>query len=222
MKSISEDGRPITFGLALLCVAFLCLYCSFMKLWMLGLFLLSGILAGFSAIFFRDPIRRIDTAPENILSPADGKVLKVMVMNDAYVGPGAHQVSIFMSPLDVHVNRAPISGRVEKIEYHPGRFLGAFRDKASLLNEQLHIGIAIQGNKMLVKLIAGFLARRIVWDAKEGDIFLIGQKIAFIRFGSRADLILPAGVSIKVKAGDRVKAGITVVAYFPGPGITGK
>ena len=206
----------MTLGLAFLCLTFLCLFYFFMTPWILVLFLLSGILAGFSAIFFRDPIRRIDAVPDNILSPADGKVLKVMEMNDGYVGPGAHQVSIFMSPLDVHVNRSPVSGSVERVEYHPGCFLGAFRDKASLLNEQVHIGIAGTRGKILVKLIAGFLARRIVWDVKEGGFLLIGQKMAFIRLGSRADLVLPAGVSIRVKAGDRVKAGITVLAHFPG------
>ncbi|MFH0921851.1 MAG: phosphatidylserine decarboxylase [Fibrobacterota bacterium] len=193
-----------------------------LKPWILGISLFSGLFAGFSAIFFRDPERSINAVPGDILSPADGRVISVSDENDEYAGPGARRISIFMSPFNVHVNRAPASGQVEKIEYHPGRFLGAFRDKASLYNEQVHIGMDMQGRKIRIKLIAGFLARRIVWGIKEKDTLAIGQRIAFIRFGSRADLILPAEALILVRTGDRVKAGMTLIARLAGPEITGE
>jgi len=208
----------LIYGFVFSCLAALCLFYFLLKPWILAFSILSCLLAVFSVIFFRDPERHIIAASGDILSPADGRVISIADANDAYTGPDARRISIFMSPLNVHVNRAPASGQVEKIEYHPGRFLGAFRDKASLHNEQIHIGIDVQGKKVLVKLIAGFLARRIVWGVKTGDTLTAGQRIAFIRFGSRADLILPAEVAITVKTGDYVKAGMSVVARSHEPG----
>jgi phosphatidylserine decarboxylase len=173
-----------------------------------------GALAIFVAYFFRDPERPIPRDPLAILSPADGRVVLIQ-RPQRKVTPGERsiQISIFLSIFNVHVNRAPLGGRVLSTDYRPGRFLAAFKSEASSLNEQNTIQIDGGDLKVTVRQIAGFLARRIVCWAEPGDEVAPGQRLGLIRFGSRVDLILPEGVRLKVAEGDRVKAGKDIVAW---------
>jgi len=178
--------------------------------------LLLVALFGFTLNFFRDP-DRVTPAGENlIISPADGKVIQVRsVREDEYMKEEAVEVSIFMSPLNVHVNRIPISGRVDYYRYIPGEYLVAFDDKSSLRNERTHIGIANGRFKVFFKQIAGFVARRIIAEVKEGLTVNAGERFGMIRFGSRVDIFVPKHAVVKVKAGDIAVAGSTVVAEVP-------
>lgn len=173
-----------------------------------------GVLALFVAYFFRDPERPIPKDPLAILSPADGRVVLIQ-KPQREVDPGGEsiQISIFLSLFNVHVNRSPLGGRVLSTDYRPGRFLAAFKSEASDLNEQNAIQIDNGNLKVTVRQIAGFLARRIVCWAEPGDEVAPGERLGLIRFGSRVDLILPAGVRLEVAEGDRVKAGKDIVAW---------
>ena len=170
--------------------------------------------------FFRDPERLLPQDTSAIVAPADGRIIDVQPMQeDAFLHGEALRISIFMNIFDVHVNRAPIAGKIEYLHYNPGKFISAFKEKASLDNEQVAIGINGEGEKgekisVLVKLIAGLIARRIVLWKAAGDLLTKGERISIIKFGSRVDLYLPLEAEIKVKKGDRVKAGETVVATF--------
>jgi len=169
----------------------------------------------FSINFFRDPER---TPPKNknvIVSPADGKVVIIKdVFEKRFLNSEAIQVSIFMSPLNVHVNRIPIDGTVDYLNYVKGDYLVAFHEKADLRNERSEIGITSKFGKMLFTQVAGFIARRIVFDLKLGDTVSIGDRFGMIKFGSRSDVIVPKGWKIKVKLGDQVKAGETILFEF--------
>ncbi len=164
------------------------------------------------ASFFRDPRRAIPASPDLILSPADGRVVGIEP------GQGEHEgltcVSIFLSVFNVHVNRAPVAGRVADIRYTPGQFLPAFREKASELNEQNFIALETDRGPMAVKQIAGLIARRIRCWKRPGDTVARGEKIGFITFGSRVDLYLPLAADLKVRLGDRVRGGTSVMAVF--------
>jgi phosphatidylserine decarboxylase len=176
-------------------------------LWLLGLF---------SLAFFRDPTRSSDAGADAVLAPADGKVLKVDASPARFAELGLPlQVSIFMSPANVHVNRAPISGVVRRAEYRSGQKYPAYRDKASELNE--HSVVVIEGPHATVayKQIAGAVARRVVCDLAEGESVERGQRVGIIKFGSRVDLFLPKGAAVAVKQGERTRAGVTVVARLP-------
>jgi|LQYC01.1.fsa_nt_gi phosphatidylserine decarboxylase len=170
--------------------------------------------------FFRDPERKISPASNIIVSPADGKIIVVKTMNeDVYLKKECIRVSIFMNIFSVHVNRAPISGTIEYYHYNPGKFISAFKEKASLDNEQVLIGIRgeMEGKgevKVLAKLIAGLIARRIVLWKQKGDSMIKGERMSLIKFGSRVDLYLPLGVELKIKEGDRVKAGETIIGLI--------
>jgi phosphatidylserine decarboxylase len=167
----------------------------------------------FCAYFFRDPERTLPAGESLVLSPADGKVVKLGPAADgAAPGPGAQQLSIFLSIFDVHVNRAPIAGRIERVDYHPGEFLPAFDDKASLRNEQNSVTLEAHGQRVVFKQIAGLIARRIVFRKRPGDAVERGERVGLIRFGSRVDVVLPASAAVKVKVGDRVQGGASVIA----------
>lgn len=184
------------------------------------LFWLCAVITCCIAGFFRDP-ERVTPQDENaIISPADGKIILIQDVKYPALGEDTYrQVSIFMSVLNVHVNRAPIAGTVEDVLYNPGKFFAAFEHKASLLNEQnsLILSHTRQGNtvRILVKQIAGFIARRIVCYAKPGSHFERGERIGMIRFGSRVDLFLPLETKLTVKLNDKVKGGQTIIAKFP-------
>ena len=164
------------------------------------------LLTLFMAFFFRDPKRVPPSDTDVVVSPADGKVTRI-----SSVGADSTVVSIFLSPLDVHINRSPIPGKIVDVLYSPGKFLMATNEKASLVNEQN--ALTIQGEKITVvcKQIAGILARRIVCWKAEGDSLGLGERFGMIKFSSRTDVLLPANVRVTVKEGDRVRGGTTVI-----------
>ncbi len=170
-------------------------------------------LCGLILYFFRDPDRNTPGNDNLIISPADGKVVLIQEAEENdYVGGKVTQVSIFLSPLDVHVNRNPISGNLEYVKYFPGKYLMAWEDHASELNERAHFGVKhSSGLKIMFKQITGFLARRIVYHISEGDELKAGERFGIMKFGSRMDLLLPPEVEIEVKKGDRTVAGESVI-----------
>ena len=172
-----------------------------------------GLLALFMAYFFRDPERVPPKREGVVLAPADGKVVEIREVTDHFVGPG-RRVSIFLSPLDVHINRAPIGGLVVGVEYRAGRFLPAYRAEASEVNEQATIRLQGQDLRVTVTQIAGVLARRVVCRLRGGEKLQAGERFGMIRFGSRVDLILPQGVGIEALVGDRVRGGESIIGAF--------
>lgn len=162
--------------------------------------------------FFRDPERKTPAQKGIIVSPADGKVIVVREnISNSYVGNNCKQISIFMSPLNVHVNRIPISGKVEHLKYYEGKFIAAFDDKASENNEMMETGIVSNEGKVLFTQIAGFLARRIVNELKIGNNVTIGDRFGMIKFGSRVDIFVPGNWAPNVKLNDNVHAGETIL-----------
>jgi len=167
----------------------------------------------FTLNFFRDPDRQTPDIAGAIISPADGKVVNISETEEnEYLAGKALQVCIFMSPLDVHVNRFPISGTIEFFRHIPGKYVMAFEDKSSELNERTMIGIDNGSFKVLFKQIAGFVARRIVCPIKTGDTAVAGERFGMIRFGSRVDVLMPLDAEILVKMNQTVRAGETVLA----------
>jgi phosphatidylserine decarboxylase len=162
--------------------------------------------------FFRDPDRKTPAEEGIIVAPADGKViiLKENIKNE-FVGANCNKISIFMSPLNVHVNRIPVSGKVEQLKYHEGKFIAAFEDKASENNERMEIGLTTTNGKVLFTQIAGFLARRIVNDLKIGENVTIGKRFGMIKFGSRVDIFVPSDWTPTVKMNETVYAGETIL-----------
>jgi phosphatidylserine decarboxylase len=167
--------------------------------------------------FFRNPSVSTTINEQQIIAPADGKVVVIEeAIENEYFNSPRKQVSIFMSPLNVHVNRNPISGIVKYFKYHPGQYLVAWHPKASTDNERTTLVIQQpNGEEVLFRQIAGALARRIKWYVKEGDNVQQGQEFGFIKFGSRIDLYLPLDAKIMVKIGQKTKAGVTVIAELP-------
>ncbi|OGV06763.1 MAG: phosphatidylserine decarboxylase [Ignavibacteria bacterium RIFOXYB2_FULL_36_7] len=166
----------------------------------------------FSMNFFRDPERTAPQQDNVVVSPADGRVLFVKeVLDNKFINDKATQISIFMSPVDVHVNRIPIDGRVEYLKYYEGDYVAAFEDKASERNERAEFGIMSKYGKVFFTQVAGFIARRIIYEIKEGDEVKIGERFGMIKFGSRVDVVVPGNWESKVKKNDRVIAGETVL-----------
>jgi phosphatidylserine decarboxylase len=163
--------------------------------------------------FFRDPDRIAPALPGAVLAPADGRVMRVVEIDDPWVGR-AVRVSIFLSPLDVHVNRSPVAALVEGVQREAGRFLAAYRDEASELNERCTLALQGEAARVGVKQIAGVLARRIVCRARQGDTLQAGERYGLIRFGSRTDLVVPQGTEIRVRVGDRVRGGETIMGVL--------
>ena len=166
------------------------------------------------AFFFRDPDRPGDRGPALYLAPADGRILAVeQVMEPDYIGGPATRISIFLSLFDVHVQRSPVAGVVERVERRPGRFAAAWSEAAESENESTLIGIRTGEERVVVRQVAGLVARRIVTYVEEGDDVEQGERIGLIRFGSRVDLYLPADAVIDVEAGTRVYGGQTVLGW---------
>jgi phosphatidylserine decarboxylase len=177
-------------------------------------------IAIFSLNFFRDPDRTVNAGGRPIeklvVSPADGKVVAVQAAEESeYLHGSATMISIFMSPLDVHVNRAPITGVVEYYKYIKGEFLVAHDSAATHRNERALIGMFANGHKVLFAQVAGYIARRIVCETKVGDTLRVGERFGMIKFGSRVDIFLPPDAKTTIKVGDRTIAGETVLAEFP-------
>ncbi|MFT4522498.1 MAG: phosphatidylserine decarboxylase [Bacteroidia bacterium] len=166
--------------------------------------------------FFRNPGRNTVVNTNHIIAPADGKVVVIEEIEEPeYFKDKRIQVSIFMSPLNVHVNRNPISGVVSYFKYHPGQYLVAWHPKSSTLNERTTTVIKKEdGTEVLFRQIAGAVARRIRWYVAEGDTAVQGQEMGFIKFGSRVDVFLPLGTKINAKIGDVTRGGETVIAEF--------
>ncbi len=172
--------------------------------------LVFGLLAAFMAYFFRDPNRATPADLDAVVSPADGRVTRVKAIDDQATD-SATLVSIFLSPFDVHINRAPIAGKVTNVSYTRGKFLMATDENSSLVNEQNAITIEGKGATIVCKQIAGILARRIVCWKQAGERVELGERFGLIKFSSRTDLVLPANVDVLVKEGARVKGGLTVI-----------
>ncbi|MCX6155046.1 MAG: phosphatidylserine decarboxylase family protein [Candidatus Kapabacteria bacterium] len=173
----------------------------------------------FTIWFFRDPDRKLpteaETNPALIIAPADGKIVEIKdVEENLFLHSKAKQISIFLSPLDVHVNRIPFGGTVKFFSYNPGDYLVAYHPKSSELNEQTRIGVENKVGKIFFKQITGILARRIVWDIKIGDTVAIGQRFGMMKFGSRMDIMVPLEVKIFVNKGDRVVAGESIIGSY--------
>ena len=168
---------------------------------------------GLTLNFFRDPERLTPDGENLVIAPADGKVVKIQELReDEFLKEEAVQVSIFMSPLNVHVNRFPINGTVSYYRYVPGEYLVAFDDKSSLRNERTHIGVENGKHKVFFKQIAGFVARRIVAEVEKGTTARAGARFGMIRFGSRVDVFFPRNSQVKVREGETTIAGTTVLA----------
>ena len=169
-------------------------------------------LAGPFINFFRDPERVTPDRDNVVVSPADGKVIIIKDFEDKkFVNGSAKQISIFMSPLNVHVNRIPINGKVTYVKYHHGDYIMAFEEKASERNERSEFGIESKYGKVFFTQVAGFVARRIVYEIKEGDSVKIGKRFGMIKFGSRVDVIVSSDWKLNVAMNQMVKAGETIL-----------
>ena len=168
--------------------------------------------AGFSAFFFRDPERQPPGETDALLAPADGRVTEVGLAGEG--GAGTQRVSVFLSLFDVHINRAPAAGRVRAVRYREGAFRAAFRKDAAERNERNELAMTTERGEIRVRQIAGVLARRIVCRVRAGDRLAVGERFGLIRFGSRTDLLVPPGVTLVVRPGDRVRAGVTVIGRW--------
>jgi len=199
------------FLIPLIVLIAICAYCA---QWMvLAVFTL---LAAFVCYFFRNPSRQIPAAEGLIVSPADGKVVRIVPLAVSAHEPGGFAISIFLNIFNVHVNRSPIRGRLERLEYMRGKFKAAYDDEASRVNEQNIL--TIQGDKLrvVVKQIAGLIARRVICWKNRGDELDRGELFGLIRFGSRVDVLVPENVRVLVKVGDRVKGGSSILGELHG------
>ncbi|MBI3221613.1 MAG: phosphatidylserine decarboxylase [Nitrosomonadales bacterium] len=205
---IAREGWPfLAIALALAVAA--TLWCAMwsIPLWIIALFVLQ---------FFRDPPREIPQQAGAVLSPADGRVIKVERITDPYGKREAILISVFMNVFNVHSNRSPVDGKVEQVQYFPGKFVNADLDKASLENERNAIVLKTPGGQTVTFVqVAGLIARRILCYVKTGDMLTRGQRYGFIRFGSRVDVYLPVDAAVKVSIGDKVSATTTVLAMLP-------
>ncbi|RPI06795.1 MAG: phosphatidylserine decarboxylase family protein [Ignavibacteriae bacterium] len=216
---ITKYGYDVFFTIAAVCLVIILLALLFVepKSYRYSLIVVSFAVLGFVTNFFRDPERRTPNGKHLIIAPADGKVVVIkQVQENEFFHEKVWQVSIFMSPLNVHVNRNPVSGVVKHTRYVKGEFFAAFEDKASEKNEQMIVGIENAEGKVMMKQIAGFIARRIVCPLKPGDTLHAGERFGMIKFGSRVDVFLPLTVEVKTKTGDVTVAGETILGEFPG------
>jgi len=183
---------------------------------MVGMAALCWLLVVFALFFFRDPERTGPRGGHLIVAPADGKIVEI-VHTDAgeYLQGNCLRISIFLSIFDVHVNRAPVSGVVEYLRYHRGEFRPAYKEGTGERNEHTSIGIRAERGRLLLKQVAGALARRIVCHLREGHRVEQGERFGMIKFGSRVELLLPPEVKVRVKLGQKVKGGMDVLAEFP-------
>ena len=199
---IAREGYPYIISLFLIAI----LLFVFKFIWAGSVFIFLG---AFCTFFFRDPERLFRGTEKQVAAPADGRVVSIRQENNN------EAISIFLSVFDVHVNRAPVSGKITEVQYVKGKFLFAFDERASVENERNSITMDHQNIAVRCVQIAGVVARRIVCWSKVGDFLKVGDRIGLIKFGSRLDVFLPAGSKIVVKKGDRVRAGETVIGELP-------
>ncbi len=202
---IAKDGLPTIIFLLLCTVAF-----AFIS-WIPSVIMLA--LSLIVIWFFRDPERKADYKDGNFFSPADGKVVEISEASHEFTGR-AMKIGIFMNLFSVHVNRSPCTGRVDYLEYVPGKKIAAFSPKASEINERFYTGLSTQWGAVMMIQIAGLVARRIVCRLRRGDILEAGQRYGMIKLGSRVDVYLPADIVLKVKVGEKVKAGETLIGVI--------
>lgn len=207
---MAKEGIPyiLVFGLPGLAAALIGVATGLWWTWALGALLI--LLALFMAYFFRDPERVAPTETGIVVSPADGKVM-VVERVDPTDPASPTQVSIFLSPLDVHINRSPVAGTIEEVVYKPGRFKVASRRIASTVNEQNVITIANPELRVVARQIAGLLARRIVCWKRPGDTVTIGERIGLMKFSSRMDVVMTSDVDVLCTIGQKVVAGVTII-----------
>jgi phosphatidylserine decarboxylase len=185
-------------------------------LWLLAFML--TLVSLWVAYFFRDPKRTGERGDRLVISPADGKIVMVTEVDEPdFVKGRTVRVSVFMNVFNVHVNRYPLSGVVRYVQRKAGRFLNAATEESSLQNEQSSIGLEAGQYRILIRQIAGLIARRIITDSKEGDRVQQGDRMGLIRFGSRVDVFVPVGSTVRAKVGDVVFSGVTVLAELPPP-----
>jgi phosphatidylserine decarboxylase len=183
-------------------------------LWLAAFVLL--LLALWVAYFFRDPERTGDRGPSLVVSPADGKLIMITEVDEpSFIQGRAVRLSIFMNVFNVHVNRYPVDGVVRYVHYNKGKFFNAAAEKSSLENEQMSVGIDTGRQRILVRQIAGLIARRIVTYSKVGETVRQGDRMGIIRFGSRVDVFLPVNSTLRAKIGDITVAGVTILAELP-------
>ncbi len=212
---IAADGYKVIGITTILFLISLVITFYYPQLWLKIITVLIGIVFLFNFYFFRDPERNIPVGENLILSPADGTVIAIEEVEEPYYFKSkVKRLSIFLSVFNVHVNRMPVSGKVEFFKYIPGEFLVAFAEKASEKNEQTVIGVRNEKGKLLFKQIAGIIARRIVCHAAEGDSVEAGERFGLIRYGSRVDMFFPENVELKVGLEDKVIGGETIIGEF--------
>lgn len=214
--NFAREGIPfILLALALAAVGYTAaLMRRSWPLWLVAFVL--TLLVLWVAYFFRDPERPGPRGEHLVLSPADGRVISIEEVDEpAFLHGRAVRVSVFMNVLNVHVNRYPVGGKVAYVHYNPGAFLHAAAEKASLENEQSSVGIQTGAHRVLFRQIAGLIARRIVTYSRVGDDAEQGERMGLIRFGSRVDVFVPVGSTIRAQIGDRPVAGVTVLAELP-------
>lgn len=214
--NFAREGIP--FILAALALAAVGYTAALMRrswpLWLLAFVLTIFVL--WVAYFFRDPDRSGPRGEQLVISPADGRVIDISEVDEpSFLAGRAIRISVFMNVFNVHVNRYPVEGRVAYVHYNPGKFLSAAKDKASLENEQMSIGVQGLRHKVLFRQIAGLVARRIVTYSRVGDEAEQGERMGLIRFGSRVDVFVPVGSVVKVQLGEKPVAGTTVLAELP-------
>jgi phosphatidylserine decarboxylase len=211
---IHKEGRTILTVLALSLVLAVVLVARFAPDFLIFSVLAAALLFGLVLQFFRNPVREILVADNNIVyAPADGRVCVIEEVTESeYFKDKRLQVSIFMSPFNVHVNRNPVSGMVHYFKYHPGKYLVAWHPKSSTENERTTIVYNMGGAEILMRQIAGAMAKRIKWYVEEGERVVQGNDMGFIKFGSRVDLFLPLDAKIEVKMNQQVKGNKTVIA----------
>ncbi len=220
MSIIARPGYPVIAAIAFIAAVLLLasvFTCGAVQTILLVAGGLATIFFFFSLYFFRDPERIVPVSPDMLLSPADGTIIDITEIDEpVYLKTKAVRVSIFMSVFNVHVNRAPLNGTIEFLQYNPGKFFSAFKDKASDENESIFAGFKADAGKLRVsvKFIAGLIARRVVFYGKEGDTVSQGQRVNMIRFGSRVNIFCPIDARINVKKGDKVTAGQTIIAVL--------
>jgi phosphatidylserine decarboxylase len=221
MIKIASEGYPFVLIslLITLITSLLLLWSSRLGGSQVAFYLLSGaslfflVVTLFMVFFFRDPDRIIPGGEGLFISPADGKVILIRDVHEKdYLNSETKEISIFMSPLNVHVNRAPCDGRASVVKYSPGKFMAAYKDNASVKNENIVMVLDGEKGRVLVRQVAGFVARRAVCRARVGDVLKRGERYGIIKFSSRLDVYLPKDAQINVRLGDKVKAGETVIA----------
>ena len=215
--TIARDGFPFIAGGLGMGALLAAMYVA-SGFWPILVFGLIFIVFGcFCLVFFRNPRRTIPDDEAILVSPADGRILRVQPVEDPFVGRGT-RVDIFLSIFDVHLNRIPASGKIAFVEYRPGRFFSAFKDKASEDNERTDVGISGAGGNLRVAQIAGSIARRIVCRVHQHDDVRRGQIFGLIRFGSRAEITFPRTYAAEVVVGQRLKGGVTIIGRWTGHG----